>query len=1178
MRPTRTRLTLLLAAAVAICDVGVGQPAPQSNEAPAATQPSASQPAATQAPESAPAEAKPLEESAPTDLTPESIRARIQQLESSTEMQDTVRIELLSLYRQALEQLLAFDSWQTKAAELEKGRHEAPALLEAARRRQAEAASQPSGPPILDVPADATLEQLTQRLKEAEAALANRQESAKKLEDEAQHRNERRVAIPDLLKDANERLAAATKEASAAPDPSASPQLTLARRAAALARKKQIEQEVKAYQEELRYYDARNDLLAARRAEAAQAVTQAAAVSSAWQALAQARREEEARRLRAEAEAELRRASPAVRDLADKSSKLAQEVEALAEKIKVAQQEKQEVEALTQEFDRSLKTLIRNVGTPGMGQAIGPLMRRMQSQLAELRKYERDFAKRVVESGQIALKQNALDEEKKDVSDVDAYVDGLLAEHEKSHPGADTAALRPRVREIADLYSRTLAQAATATNAYRSDVTDLRGALSTIIAKTREAAAYVEEHVLWIPSSAPIYAAKLTPETAPSLGALRVAPGVLVRDAQARPGLYVGLALALLVRFVAVRRLRTIGYDEQQRRWRAETLSHSVSLLARDVLAPLPLPLVLWFVGSRLARAAEVDEALDYSLGLAIGAGLSAAAFTVWTLGVLRRVCLAKGLGETHFRWDGRALRQIRHDATWMLATLAPAVFVIAATEQYSESDWRDTIGRVALLVAMAAYAIFFFRALRPATGIFGARLRKRPTGWLSQLRYLWFPALVAIPIALAIASALGYHYTAVQLAKRVAITIRIVMAVAIVYALLVRGVLLQQRRIAIELARKKKEAEEGEAPAPVEDLAGGLDLLKIGDQTRRLLSTVVAFGLLLGLWFTWSSMLPALSFLQKIELWKYTVETTQAGGDGAAAAAVKSIETITLAHLSLALIIAAVTYALARNLPGVLEITLLQRLPLDTGGRYAFTAIMRYLITALGIVVAFGAIGVGWAQVQWLVAAVSLGLAFGLQEIFANFVAGLILLFERPIRVGDTVTVGDISGTVTRIRIRATTITDWDRKELVIPNREFVTGQVVNWTLTDTVLRVTVPVGIAYKSDPRRAERLLYEVARQCEFVMDDPAPRVLFQGFGDSALSFELRVFVDGLDHLLDVRHELHNEIHRVFKEHDIEIAFPQLDLHVRAIEPALRVEQRGGAAGGRPLVDAPEESVPR
>ena len=142
----------------------------------------------------------------------------------------------------------------------------------------------------------------------------------------------------------------------------------------------------------------------------------------------------------------------------------------------------------------------------------------------------------------------------------------------------------------------------------------------------------------------------------------------------------------------------------------------------------------------------------------------------------------------------------------------------------------------------------------------------------------------------------------------------------------------------------------------------------------------------------------------------------------------------ITLANLGLAGLVALVTIVAGKNIPGLLEVAVLQRLPIDAGGdAFAVTAITRYVITVAGVCIAFAEIGVGWSKVQWLVAAMTVGLGFGLQEIFANLVSGLMLLFERPIRIGDTVTVADINGTVTRIRTRATTIVGWDRKELII-------------------------------------------------------------------------------------------------------------------------------------------------
>jgi potassium efflux system protein len=195
----------------------------------------------------------------------------------------------------------------------------------------------------------------------------------------------------------------------------------------------------------------------------------------------------------------------------------------------------------------------------------------------------------------------------------------------------------------------------------------------------------------------------------------------------------------------------------------------------------------------------------------------------------------------------------------------------------------------------------------------------------------------------------------------------------------------------------------------------------------------------------------------------------------------------------------------------------------------------------------------VGWSNIQWLVAAVGLGLGFGLQEIFANFVSGLIILFERPIRVGDTVTVGNISGVVSRIRIRATWITGFDRKELVVPNKEFVTTQLVNWSLSDAISRVEIRVGIAYGSDTEKAIELLQDAADANPDVLRDPAPSVLFRGFGDSSLDFELRAFSPDMERRLPIVHALHMAIDRSFRTNGIEIAFPQRDVHLRSLPPA-------------------------
>lgn len=226
---------------------------------------------------------------------------------------------------------------------------------------------------------------------------------------------------------------------------------------------------------------------------------------------------------------------------------------------------------------------------------------------------------------------------------------------------------------------------------------------------------------------------------------------------------------------------------------------------------------------------------------------------------------------------------------------------------------------------------------------------------------------------------------------------------------------------------------------------------------------------------------------------------------------------------------------------------TILGRLNLSPGTSYAITTMLKYSIVIIGIIVSVNILGAQWSKLQWLIAALGVGLGFGLQEIVANFVSGIVILFERPIRLGDTITIAGHSGTVTRIRIRATTVSDWDRKELIIPNKTFITQDFINWTLSDPVTRIVIPVGVAYGSDTDKVVSLLLNVATDSHNVFDDPAPAALFLAFGASSLDFELRVFARAVVDRAMVTHELHMHIEKAFKQAGIEIAYPQQDVHL-------------------------------
>src|SRR5690606_2239748 len=204
-------------------------------------------------------------------------------------------------------------------------------------------------------------------------------------------------------------------------------------------------------------------------------------------------------------------------------------------------------------------------------------------------------------------------------------------------------------------------------------------------------------------------------------------------------------------------------------------------------------------------------------------------------------------------------------------------------------------------------------------------------------------------------------------------------------------------------------------------------------------------------------------------------------------------------------------------------------------------------------IVVGLGLLGLRWGQLQWLAAALTVGLGFGLQEILANFVSGLILLLERPFRAGDVITVNNLDGAVTRTRTRATTILDFDNEEIVVPNKSFITGQLVNWTLSDETTRIVVKVGVDYGTDPALVHRLLMQAATENPRVLETPPPRSWLLEFGANSLDFELRVFVGGIIDRLAVRNELNVRLVELFAENGVGFAFPQLDVHVRDLPPA-------------------------
>src|SRR5690606_20240356 len=356
-----------------------------------------------------------------------------------------------------------------------------------------------------------------------------------------------------------------------------------------------------------------------------------------------------------------------------------------------------------------------------------------------------------------------------------------------------------------------------------------------------------------------------------------------------------------------------------------------------------------------------------------------------------------------------------------------------------------------------------------------------------------------------------------------------------------------EQRELASALESSSLTADAVEMPEP------HLSIEDVNQQTRTLIRALAATFTALGLYWVWSDVLPALTWLDGITLW------SRAGGEGEAEVVARMSHQDALVADAL-----VVLFTLAgRNLPGLVEILLARSTRMDDADRYTVTTLLRYAISVVAVIAVSSLLGLRWSELQWLVAALTLGLGFGLQEVVANFVSGLIMLFERPVRVGDAITIGEYSGTVAKIRTRATTIIDWDNREIVVPNKNFITERLINWTLSDTMTRIVLPVGVRYDADPELVIDTLTSIARAHPAVLEDPEPTALFLKLGDSALQFELRAYVGQLRERLQTTSDLHREIVRAFRALGIPIAFPQMDLHIRDVPPR-RGERLSRAAG--------------
>ena len=562
-----------------------------------------------------------------------------------------------------------------------------------------------------------------------------------------------------------------------------------------------------------------------------------------------------------------------------------------------------------------------------------------------------------------------------------------------------------------------------------------------------------------------------------------------------------------------------------------------------SILVASPLP-VLW-----MTLGYGLQEAWPYPLAVAIGDGVTATVPLLWVVMICATFARPNGLFVAHFGWPRNRVARAMRYYLMSIGLIVPLIMALIMFDNLNDREFSASLGRLCFILICGALAIVTLSLKRAGLPLY---LDKEGNGDNMVNSLLW-NLMMGAPLLAILAAAVGYLATAQALLARLETSVAIWFLLLVIYHVIRRWMLIQRRRIAFDrarhrraemLAQRARGEEENQYPISMEGLPEvditEVDLDTLSAQSLRLVRSILMLIALLSVIILWSEIHSAFGFLENISLWDVT-STVQG---------VESLEPITLGAVLIAILVFIITLQLVRNLPALLELAVLQHISLTPGTGYAITTITKYLLMLIGGLVGFSMIGIEWAKLQWLVAALGVGLGFGLQEIFANFISGLIILFEKPIRIGDTVTIRDLTGSITKINTRATTISDWDRKEIIVPNKAFITEQFINWSLSDSVTRVVLTVPAPTDADTEEVTQILVTAAERCSLVLDNPAPEAFLVDLQQGIQLFELRIYAAEMGHRMPLRHELHQLILAGFREHGIEMPFPPFQMRLESL----------------------------
>jgi potassium efflux system protein len=748
----------------------------------------------------------------------------------------------------------------------------------------------------------------------------------------------------------------------------------------------------------------------------------------------------------------------------------------------------------------------------------------------------------------------------RDLGQGGADINMIVKDWQSANPavGAPPGSAREQLQSLNAERRIILTEVSTASRDHLEELIQLKGALDTLLGKSRELTALLEKNLLWLPS---IAAVGLEWPSKVIKGAAAVFSGhnisLVTSSLRTAAAQYPLWLISFILIAGGLRSLRRSLWADIERRAamvgrvQQDSYMHTPAVLASCVAIALPLAIMFFGLSSLFALSGNPDPFVQQLASSFRYLAVFILVFLTW-----RAWDRDQSLFDKHFSLDAGLRHDINRELKWFIPFVGTFSTLTVLTSESRQPNVFDGFSLLAFLLTALALSFASYRILWTGRRQAQEFWHGKGEAGLSRYTAVFAVVMMGVPLLCAFFAALGYYETTSELLYRLFLSGALLIGTYVVYGTVTRTILVSKRRLALKQAIERRDkavkaraeqkaaADRGENPAPITPInLEEIDIESVSRQTEKLLNAVMMVLFAVFMWMIWSGLLPALSFFDNIELGHYMVETM----DSETGQLTTVERAISLWNIMQALVIFGLTVLAARNLPGFLEIFALSRLGFDPGTRYAIVTILGYLIFGFGLFMGLDRLGLQWSQLKWIVTGLSVGIGLGLQKIIANFVSGLIILFERPVRIGDYVTIGQQSGTVTRIQIRATTLVDLDNREILIPNEELISQRVTNWTLSNSITRLLLNVGIAYGTDTEKARELMLNAARANKHVLETPAPQVVFTGFGDSSLDFEVRVFLKSFEERVPTRHELHTQINKAFEAEGIEIPFPQRSLHM-------------------------------